>query len=141
MTRSRESAGSSAKKRADRPFDGAVWKKAVRLAREYRLILEPKKRGGYLASAVEFPTVLAEGRTPDECVESAKQALAVAAATMIESGRQPPTPASRRTRRLQINIRVSADEKFILEETAARLGFKGTSDFVRTAALERSSAA
>lgn len=146
MPLSKKSKGSSAKtatKRDDlkRPFDPRVWKRAIKLVADYRLILEPNREVGYIGSAIEFPTVLAEGRTADECVKSTRQALAVAAATMIESGRRPPAPARRGTRQCQINVRLTSDERFVLDEAARRMGFQGISDFVRTAALERASAA
>lgn len=146
MRRTKESKGSSAKRTAtrdelDRPFEDGVWRKAVVLAAQYRLILDATEEGGYVGSAIELPTVLAEGKTADECVESTKRALAVAAATMIEAGHRPPVPARRGRRQVQINVRLTPDEKFILEDAARRLGFKGISDFVRAVALERSTAA
>jgi uncharacterized protein (DUF1778 family) len=60
---------------------------------------------------------------------------------MIESGRRPPLAGRRGTRQCQINIRVTAVEKFALDDAAKRFGFKGIADFVRTVALERTSAA
>lgn len=116
-------------------------KQAGELAAQYRLVLESDGEGGYLGSAIEFPTAVAHGATADACVQSTRRALTVAVATMIEAGRRPPAPALQRKRELQINVRLSAEEKLVLEEAAQRCGFKGISDFVRTAALERAGAA
>lgn len=101
----------------------------------YRLILESNDELGYIGSSVEIPTVMADGRTPDACVKATREALAVALATMLEMGRRPPT--GRATRNVQVNVRLTAEEKLAMEAAAHRMGFKGVSDFVRTAALDR----
>ncbi len=142
-TRSRESSErkTKTKKSLDRPFDRAVLRKAAKIASAYRLILEKDEQAGYVGSAVEMPTVFADGLTPDSCVEATRQALSFAIATMFENGLTPPAPASSERRNVQVNIRLTAHEKFLLQEAARRLGFKGVSDFVRIAALERTNAA
>jgi len=82
-----------------------------------------------------MPTVFADGQTPDACVRAVREALTVAVATMLENGKRPPTSANRRS--VQVNIRLTPDEKLALEEAASRMGFKGLSDFIRHAALNR----
>ncbi len=104
-------------------------------------MLESDGEGGYLGSAIEFPTAVARGRTSEECVQSTRRALAAVVATMLEAGRRPPAPAAQRKREVQINVRLTAEEKLVLEEAAQRCGFKGISDFVRMAAMERATAA
>ncbi|MBU0718497.1 MAG: hypothetical protein KJ749_09640 [Planctomycetes bacterium] len=142
-TRSKESSGRKAKasKLLDRPFDPALLKRARKIACGYRLVLEVDKEAGFIGSSVELPGVFADGPTPDSCVEATQQALAFAVATMIECGQNPPAPASTDKRDVQVNVRLTAHEKSLLQEAARRLGFKGISDFVRIAALERTSAA
>lgn len=116
-------------------------RRAAKTAGAYRLVLEKDERVGYVGSSVELPSVFADGPTPDSCVEAIHQALTYAVATMIEGGQNPPAPASSEKRDVQLNVRLTAQEKFVLQETARRLGFKGVSDFVRIAALERTNAA
>jgi hypothetical protein len=84
---------------------------------------------------LELPNVFADGETASECVTAIREALEVATATMIEMGDKPPPPANEAVRREQINIRVSAEEKVMLEEAARSRGFRGISDFVRTTTL------
>lgn len=117
-------------------------KEAAAIAAKYRIVLEREEGnpgsteeggGGYLARAVEFPTVFASAATPNECEAKIRDMLTVAVATMIESGDAPPLPASKR--RVQVNIRLSGDEKMVLEESAQQAGFRGVSEFVRFAAL------
>ena len=140
---SRKSSASSkprAKKNSqplDRPFDQVILKRARRITAGYRLILEPDDKLGFIGHALELPTGFAHGVTPDECVKVTREGLTAAVATMLEMGQRPPAPASKARRQAQINIRVSAEEKLVLEETARRNGFRGVSDFVRSAALER----
>jgi hypothetical protein len=47
---------------------------------------------------------------------------------MIECGLSPPASASAGKRDVQLNVRLTAHEKFLLQEAARRLGFKGVSD-------------
>ncbi len=120
-----------------RPFDPVLLERARRIAASYYLILEPDDELGFIGHALELPTGFAHGSTPDKCVKATREGLTVAVATMLEMGQRPPAPASKGRRQAQINIRVNAEEKLILEESARRNGFRGVSDFVRFAALER----
>jgi predicted RNase H-like HicB family nuclease len=111
------------------------------MAERYRIVLEREEGesggagalGGYLARAVEFPTVFASAGTPNECEAKIREMLIIAVATMLEMGDSPPLPASKR--RVQVNIRLSGDEKMVLEESAQQAGFRGVSEYVRFAAL------
>ena len=125
----------------EKPFDNQVWEQARQIANEYKLLLEPDRERGYIGSSLEFPTVLSTGATANECVESTREALAVAVATILEAGRNPPAPACEQRRQVQVNIRLTDDEKLLLQEAARRCGFNGLSDFVRSVALERARAA
>ena len=122
-------------RKLDRPFDRAILRRAGEIVEGYRLLLEPNEAVGFIGRAIELPNVLADGATPDECVRSTREALTTTVATMLEAGQRPPTPAG--ARQAQMNVRVSAEEKLLLEDTARRHGFRGVSDFVRTAALDR----
>lgn len=141
--KSRRSSGRKAKATTaiDRPFEASVLNRATKIAGAYRLVLERHDEVGFIGSSVEMPTVFADGPTPDACVEAVHTALCYAVATMLEQGQSPPAPASTGTRNVQVNVRLTADEKFVLQEAARRLGFKGVSDFVRNAALDRTHAA
>jgi predicted RNase H-like HicB family nuclease len=112
-------------------------RRAEEIVEGYRVILEPSEELGFIGSAIEIPTVFADGRTPDACVKAVRAALTVAVVTIIEMGKRPPTGKVSRTE--QVNIRLSAEEKLVLETAAAGLGFRGISDFVRAAAIEKSS--
>ena len=134
MSTSKKSNGSLTKrKRIDRPFDAALFSRARSIVADYRIILEPDEKLGYVGSAIEMPTVFANGGTPDACVKAVREALAVAVATMLELGKRPPVGRGQRTQ--QVNVRLSPDEKLALEAAAAQMGFKGLSDYVRAAAL------
>ncbi len=141
--KSTRSSRSSAKKSKaiDRPFAPAILKRAEELASRYKLMLERNDELGYVGSAVELPNVYADGRTPGACVKATLRALTLAVATMIEDGHNPPLPASAGKRDSQVNVRVSAQEKLVLQEAARRLGYKGVADFVRATALTRGTGA
>lgn len=82
-----------------------------------------------------MPTVMNHGKSPDACVRATRDILITAVAFMLESGQTPPSPASENKRTEQINVRLTPEEKLLLEETARSKGFRGISDFVRSASL------
>jgi predicted RNase H-like HicB family nuclease len=106
--------------------------------REYCITLERGPGGDYVGSSIELPLVLADGATPQQCVASTTDALVATVATMLESKQHPPAPSHTGKREQQINLRVSAREKLVLEDAARRDGFRSVSDFIRNAALEAS---
>jgi predicted RNase H-like HicB family nuclease len=122
----------------DRPFDPKVLKQARDLAVQYRIILEPDDDVGYMGNSVEMPNVWGDGKTPDACVRETREALVSVIATMLEKGEAPPLPTRDELRDQQINVRVTAREKLILEELSRSKGFRGISDFVRSTSLSSS---
>jgi len=107
------------------------------MASDYRIILEKNDRLGFIGSSVELPTVFADAKTLDKCYKATQEALMVAVATMIECGQRPPQPSSANKRTEQVNVRLTSEEKILLTNAASSLGFKGISDFLRNAALNR----
>lgn len=83
--------------------------------------------------------VFGDGPTPAKCIDDTRAALTAAVAYMIEQGQRPPPPARLGARTQQVNVRLTAEEKAMLEVTARRKGFEGLSDFLRAAALESAS--
>ncbi|MCH7872300.1 MAG: type II toxin-antitoxin system HicB family antitoxin [Planctomycetes bacterium] len=122
----------------DRPFKPDILKRARQIARQYRLILEPEAEVGFIGRSIELPSVFADGESADDCVAATREALEVAVATMLESGVSPPAPSARGLRQAQVNIRMTAEEKLILEDAARRGGFRGVSDYIRSSVLRRS---
>ncbi|MCZ6837427.1 MAG: type II toxin-antitoxin system HicB family antitoxin [Planctomycetota bacterium] len=123
-------------KKADSPFDAALWKQSAEIAHGYRLMIQKDPDVGYFGRALEMPMVMADGSTIARCAASTLEALTLAVATMLEQGESPPQPATSEKRSAQINIRVTAEEKLRLEEAAQRLGYRGISDYVRAAAMK-----
>ncbi len=122
--------------RLDRPFDRAVLKRAREIASRYSLILEPEPQVGYVGSAMELPNVFADGASPDRCVKETLAALTGVVARMIELGQTPPAPAQQSEQRdVQLNIRVSAREKLLIEKAAKAKGFTGVSEYLRSVAV------
>ena len=126
----------SSSKAADRPFDAAVLKRAGAIAERYQIILQFED-GEYYGRGLEMPYVMNDGKTPDACVRATREALTVAVATLLEAGEVPPAPASEGKRTEQVNVRLTPEEKLLLEEAARSRGFRGLGDFVRSTALSR----
>jgi len=121
-------------KAIDRPFDPKILARARKIAESYQIILH-FENDEYYGRAVEMPHVMNDGKTPDECVAATRDILTTAVAYMLESGQVPPPPASDNKRTEQVNVRLTAEEKLLLEEAARSKGFRGVSDFVRAASL------
>jgi predicted RNase H-like HicB family nuclease len=128
-----KSAKSSTKK-IDRPFDPAILRRAREIAVRYQIIIQEEDDACY-GRGLEMPGVMNDGKTPAECLKATREALVVAVAYLLETGKAPPPPASENRRSEQINIRLTAEERVVLEEAARRKGFRGISDFVRSASL------
>ena len=137
-TRSKHSSGNG-KKAIDpaEPFRPSILQKAREIARGYKLTIEKSDRLGYVGSSVELPTVFADGDTPEKCYEATQEVLSVAVAVMLEAGQTPPQPAAFMKRTTQVNIRLTHEEKAMIASAAAKSGFKGLADFIRTTVLDR----
>ena len=121
----------------DRPFDAGVLKRARAIAEQYQIVLHSED-GEYYGRGLEMPYVMNDGRTADACVRATRQSLTIAVATLLEAHGVPPTPASEGKRTEQVNVRLTPEEKLLLEEAARSRGFRGLGDFVRSTALARS---
>lgn len=121
-----------------KPFDKKVLAKAKKLAAQYTIIIRFEDEA-YYGRTLEMPYVMADGPTPEACMAEVLQATVAAIASTLEASEQPPQPASDEKRSAQVNVRLTQQEKFRLEEAARRAGFRGLSDFVRSAALDKAS--
>ena len=119
----------------ERPFSAQVLKQAKAIVAEYQVILHCEAEHWY-GRGLELPHVFGDGKTADQCIEDTREALCGAVACMLEQGQRPPTPAREGTRTQQVKVRLTAEEKAVLETGAKRKGFKGLSDFLRAAALD-----
>lgn len=129
----KRNAASKMRKAIDRPFERRVWDHASAIARTYRLIIEHES-DGFRGRVLEMPTVFMFGGTPNECLEETIQALTTVLATMLEEGTTPPTGGQQR-RSQQINIRLTPEEKLLLEDKVRRTGFRNVSDYMRHLAI------
>jgi predicted RNase H-like HicB family nuclease len=125
----------NAAKAVDRPFEPAILAKARKIAEQYQVIVAFED-GHWYGRGLELPGINGDGKTVSRCVRDTREALAAAAAYLIEEGQTPPAPAQAGTRTKQVNVRLTAEEKVLLETAAKQKGFQGLSDFVRAAALE-----
>jgi len=117
--------------------DGAkeLTAEAKRHADAYQIVLRSEDDIWY-GSGLELPLVFAHGLSPEACVANTRAALTAAVVYLLENGRRPPVAATLGRRTQQINIRLTAAEKLLLEATAKRKGFSGLSDFLRAATIE-----
>jgi predicted RNase H-like HicB family nuclease len=122
-------------KAIDRPFSAEILRTAEKIADRYQVILSCED-GRWYGRGLELPSVFGDGKTVSQCMADTREALVGAVAMLLERGQEPPAPASEGRRTQQVNVRLTAEEKAMLESTAKRKGFKGLSDFLRTAAIQ-----
>lgn len=130
--RSRNS--SSTKLALDRPFDRTILATARTIAEQYKIIVEFED-GGWYGHGLEMPTVFGDGRTVQAAVADTREALVTAVAYLLEKGQTPPAPAREGNRSMQVNVRLTPEEKGVLESRAKAKGFRGLSDFIRASVL------
>jgi predicted RNase H-like HicB family nuclease len=106
------------------------------LIKQYTLVFEPDSELGYVGTAREMPGVMADGETPSDCARALQFALETAVAAVVESGRKPAVPLNRQRRTEQVNVRLTPNEKQLLQDESSRSGFKGIADFLRAKTIE-----
>lgn len=127
---------SKRKKAIDVPFDAAVMKRAEQMAPQYRIMIHREPEfDGYGGTVVEMPNVVGFGQTIESCFAETQALLVTMLAYMYESGEEPPAPMNEVKRTEQINVRLTSQEKFEIEQATRQHGFRGVSDFVRNASL------
>jgi predicted RNase H-like HicB family nuclease len=104
-------------------------------AAKYQIVVQFED-GEWYGRGLEMPHVFGDGPTAEACVANTREALTVAAAFLIERGQRVPAPAATGRRSEQVNVRLTAEEKLLLEASAKNKGFSGLSDFIRAAAVE-----
>ena len=117
-----------------RPFEPKIMDAARQIANSYDIVLRFED-GEWYGHALEYPEAMGDGKTEAACVRATRQALTAAVATMLEDGQTPPPPARQGHRSAQVNVRLTPEEKAVLESKASSKGFRGLSDFIRTTVL------
>lgn len=117
-----------------RPFAPDVLAEARKVADAYQVVVW-REYGEFYGRGLELPNTMGDGPTPEACYASVRQALVVTVAYLLERGEAPPPPAREQRRTEQVNVRLTAEERLLLEAASRREGAAGLSDFVRQAAL------
>ena len=127
--------GTRTSKKADRPFAAEVLARAKQAAARYQIIVQAED-GEWYGRGLEMPHVFGDGSSAEKCVENTREALTAAVAYLLENGQRVPVAAESGRRNEQVNVRLTAEEKLLLEASAKRKGFSGLSDFIRAVAVE-----
>jgi predicted RNase H-like HicB family nuclease len=112
----------------------AVLARAGQIAAQYKIVVESED-GDWYGHGLEMPTVMGDGKTVQAAVKDTREALVAVIAYTLEKGQTPPPPARDGNRSMQVNVRLTPEEKAILETRAKAKGFRGLSDFIRARAL------
>jgi predicted RNase H-like HicB family nuclease len=110
-------------------------KRAADIALQYRLVITPHGSSRFVGNAVELPGIVVEASTIAECGSTLQEALLATVARMLHEERVPPLPSQNSTRTEQVNIRMTSQERLLLDDAARRHGHRGISDFLRSLGL------
>jgi predicted RNase H-like HicB family nuclease len=77
-------------KAIDRPFDEEILKQATSMAQDYHIVLEGDQKSGFVGTWCEYPSIIGDGETKEECIESTREAITVALAYLLETGQELP---------------------------------------------------
>jgi predicted RNase H-like HicB family nuclease len=110
--------------------------KARKIASGYTLMIKADPSLGHVGWAIELPTVMADGATPEDCLRRVVFSIELAVDEMLKNGDEPPGLKGRERRAEQVNVRLTHTEKQILSKLSAREGFRGVGDFIRVAVLK-----
>ncbi|MCE5279551.1 MAG: hypothetical protein ABFD92_11350 [Planctomycetaceae bacterium] len=116
------------------PFDESILVRAERVVDAYDIVMR-REGGDWVGHALEYPEGIGVGKTVGKCMEETRKSLIAGVASMLEDGNTPPVPARQNVRSEQVNLRLTPEEKAILESRSRTKGFRGIADYVRATAL------
>jgi len=116
------------------PFDKAILAAAERIVDAYDIVMR-REEGEWVGHALEYPEAIGVGKTVQKCMEETRKSLLAGVGSMLEDGDTPPVPARQNVRSEQVNLRLTPEEKAVLESRSRTKGFRGIADYVRAAAL------
>lgn len=120
-----------------RPFSADILAEAQRISADYEIVVWFED-GEWYGHGLELPHTYGDGKTPQDCIASVREGLAATVASILADGERPPSPARLGERTEQVNIRLTARERSLLDSRSRAGGFKGLSDYMRAAALANS---
>ncbi len=118
----------------DAEFSKTILDKANAVASAYEIVLR-QEDGEWYGHALEYPEAMGDGKTPAAAIKATRKAIVSGVAVLLEMGETPPRPARQQIRDQQVNIRISVEEKALLEARARAQGFRGISDYMRTVSM------
>lgn len=127
-------AKTSTKESLDQPFSATVWRRATEVAGKYGMLVGASDNR-FFAKCVEMPGIVVFGKTAEDAIEALHEPLTIAIASLLEADRKVPAPMVEGKRESQVNVKLTAEERVVVEAAAKREGFTGLSDFFRHAAL------
>ncbi|NLW86092.1 MAG: type II toxin-antitoxin system HicB family antitoxin [Planctomycetes bacterium] len=109
---------------------------AQRLIDAYDIVMRLEE-GEWVGHALEYPEAIGVGKTVQQCMDETRKSLLIGVASMLQDGLTPPIPARQGVRSEQVNLRLTPEEKAVLESRSRTKGFRGIADYVRSSALEK----
>ena len=109
--------------------------KARGFALRYRIILTPTDDGSFIANAMELPGIIIQEATLTKVVEELHNVLIEVIVRLLREGNAPPQPTAGR-RLEQVNVKLSLEERSLMESAARARGNRGVADYLRQLGLE-----
>jgi predicted RNase H-like HicB family nuclease len=103
------------------------------IAEKYQMVIW-REDDEFYGRGVELPNSYGDGKTVEECANSTRESFVATVASLLQDGYEPPSPATEGKRDQQINIRVTSEERLLLETKARQSGASGISEYIRSMA-------
>ena len=116
------------------PFDADIQAAAEKIVDAYDIVMR-REDDHWVGHALEYPEAIGVGKTIQECIAQTRESLIAGVGTMLEMGNTPPIAARQNVRSEQVNLRLTPEEKALIESRSRAKGFRGVADYVRTAIL------
>ncbi len=107
---------------------------AKALAGQYKITVW-KEDDGWYGRCVELPNCMGDGADAEAAINSTRAAIVAGLSADLAAGIPAPIPAREGVRSEQVNVRLSPDERTLIEANATRAGFKGLADYIRAVAI------
>jgi len=111
-------------------YSDAIFQKAVELARSYHIVVRESATGGFIANCAELPVSIHRDQAED-ALKAARHAAEVGIATILEDGEEPPAPIEFHRRTEQVNVRMSVEDKRLIQKACEAKGISSLSEFFR----------
>lgn len=112
-----------------------VRKRATNLVQQYSIVMTTSVDNLYHVRFAEFAEISVSGTDIETCIVNLRDAGVTHVLQLLRDDKNVPRPLQNLTRREQVNVRLTSEEKVVIASAARKRG-KRISDYMRARALD-----